>query len=1567
MSTLEKPAGSIWSDDQWRAIAESGDDILVAAAAGSGKTAVLVERIIRKISREENGFSVDRLLVATFTKAAASEMRQRIREALDRELEQNPGNEHLQRQLALLGKASITTLHSFCLEVIRRYYQLIPLDPGFRILNEQEAEIMRQELLEELFEDKYGEAGEDGVFVKLVDWFSGERSDDAVHALVQRLYDFARSHPWPEAWLHETADAFMQPDTAALGGTAWVKSILGEAELSLAGAAAQLEQGLRLASSPGGPAPYAETLAGDLAQVQAFREAIVQRPWEELYGLFSGAAFGKLKPVKKDTADPELQASVKELRESAKKTVTELQTTLFGRPADAFLEEMREAAPLMKELAETVIEFGERYRAEKAGRGLVDFSDLEHYCLRILRHEDSEPGRSLPSDAAMGYQSRFDEVLLDEYQDTNSVQEEIVRLISREEPGNRFMVGDMKQSIYRFRLAEPGLFLDKYRSYGKKQDVPATAAGPAAQAFEREGAGGIGSAGQAGAGDSLASDAVNSESRGDSTAAPAERAGAGDNRLTALQPGTTGQHNTAQAEQAGTGDQRTTVQAVPEGTGRVIDLARNFRSRLEVVHAVNMVFRQIMNETVAEIGYDERAELVYGASYYGAGGELAYTPEVMLIDRGGSGAPSSDENTGTEGGEVEAEAAETETAQLEARAIARRIASLTGAGGGEPLMVYDKHLKRLRPVVHGDIVILLRSARIWAPLMIEELRLAGIPAQGDTSQGYFQATEVEIMLSLLKVIDNPQQDIPLASVLRSPIYGLSEEELAQVRLASPGSYYDAVLAAVQPEQKRGLEEAGGDYPAANGQVKETSRVEGDLFRSGERKSEQDYDFSAEEAPLHEEYAPAVDIPLPEEYDSAGVSPLPDEYDWTEGSPLPDDYEVTDGSPLPEPDPVLSATEPKVSIPAKLRRKLAGFLADLAAWRDEARQGSVSALIWRVYGDTGYLDWVGGLPGGAQRQNNLKALYDRALQFEADTSSRGLFRFLVFIARLRENGGDLGAGAGTADAGGGVTLMTIHKSKGLEFPVVFVAGMSKAFNRQDLNASFLMHKELGFGPRFLDRETRVSYPTLPFLAIHRRSRLELLAEEMRVLYVALTRPREKLILVGTVRDLTRKAQNWAQVQDHPELVLQDHLLARGTSYLDWVGPSLIRHPSASVLRKLAGREGAGPALLDDPSSWSIAVLNASNLNAQLAETADDAAGGERETALERLQQGESVADLWSADPAGIASRLEWAYPFSAAGSLPAKTSVTELKSLLASEDSPVFDLLEGNGEAESGSRTEGDRDNLRLRRPKFMEKRSLTPAERGTAYHTVMQHLPLEGESDGYGTVIDGTNNGGMINDGVNDRTGNDGTIKDGANNGRAINDGVNDRIDNDGVDNNKADIGRTINEASSAGTVERTIARLERLNILTKEQADAVAVADIEAFLASNLGRRLCSADWSRREMPFSYIVSAEEAYAGTEGLREAAVSLAEAGAGTGAGGSDRANGVLIQGVIDCLFRENGRLILVDYKSDAVLEHRGGLPALKERYRFQLELYGRAIRDILGEDVAETWLYFFDGGHEVRL
>ncbi|OMC73622.1 helicase-exonuclease AddAB subunit AddA [Paenibacillus odorifer] len=1340
-----KPEGSIWSDDQWRAIAESGDDILVAAAAGSGKTAVLVERIIRKISKEENGFSVDRLLVATFTKAAAAEMRQRIREALDRELEENGENDHLRRQLSLLGKASITTLHSFCLEVIRRYYQMIPIDPGFRILNEHEAEMMRQELLEELLEEKYGEVGADGedsIFVQLADWFSGERSDDAVHALIQRLHDYARSHPWPAQWLRDTAADFSLPDTESLGGTPWVLSILEEAKLTLAGAASQLMQGREIALQPGGPAPYAENLTTDLEMVNALQDAVNERPWAELYDIFMEVYFGKLKACKKDSTDPGLQEMVKELRDSVKKSILDLQKALFGRPPEVFLKELNEAAPLMAELAETVIAFGERYRIEKAGRGLVDFSDLEHYCLQILRHPDSTPGHSLPSDAAMEYRAQFDEVLLDEYQDTNSVQEEIVRLISRETPGNRFMVGDMKQSIYRFRLAEPGLFLDKYRSFGSHPiDDP--------------------------------SEITNESS-----------------------------------------------------SGSVIDLARNFRSRMEVVNAVNMIFRQIMNETVAEINYDERAELVYGANFPGAaekGPDTFFAPELLLIDRGSTTGKSEETSEDGEAPLQESEAIESETAQLEARAIARRISQMTGMTGGSPLLIYDKGLKIMRPVIYGDIVILLRSARIWTPLIIEELRMEGIPAYGDLNKGYFEATEVEIALSLLKIVDNPQQDIPLAGVLRSPVVGLTEEELATVRMCSQGPYFQAVQMAVDMQDAKEAEE---EYDLFSAHVIESaSTVENNVL-------------------------PDKDLPQ--------ISP-------------------------------------------ELKRKLRHFLEQLESWRNAARQGSLSELIWRIYGESGYLEWVGGLPGGSQRQNNLKALYDRAVQFENDTAARGLFRFLVFISRLRENGGDLGVAGGGGEEGNGVRIMTIHKSKGLEFPVVFVAGMAKQFNRQDLHSPFLMHKELGFGPRFVERETRVSYPTLPYLAINRRTRLELLAEEMRVLYVALTRPRDKMILVGTVRDLPRKIASWSSVQNRDELLLADHLLARGRSYLDWVGPALIRHPAAAILRKLGGSEGTVSTVLhNDVSNWSISVQNASELNsgAFLPTDQTEEKVEERQAVLEALHKGEAVNIYETETSDEIARRLEWNYPYAAASGIPAKTSVTELKALLSLQEQPSFDLLE---EGNSTTSIETDKrpsvagaDSLHLRRPKFMEKRSLTPAERGTAYHTVMQHIPLEGSVD--------------------------------------------------------------------PRVVEETLARLQRVAILTAEQVEAVAPDQIEAFYTNELGRRLIASSWKLREMPFSYMVPAGEAYRGLGYMNEAVSELSPENNKEGF-----SEAVLIQGVIDCLFREEDRIILLDYKTDSVLEHQGGLEALKEKYRFQLELYSKALHDILGEPISEIWLYFFDGDHAVKL
>jgi ATP-dependent helicase/nuclease subunit A len=1311
-----KPEGSMWSDDQWKAISQSGDHFLVAAAAGSGKTAVLVERIIRKIMNEEEGFSVDRLLVATFTKAAAAEMRQRIREALDKELEKEPDNGHLRRQLALLGRASITTLHSFCLEVIRRYYQWIPLDPGFRILNENEAELLRQEILEQLFEEKYGEAEDGGVFLRLADWFSGERSDDALYLLVQKLYDFSRSHSWPDVWLRQMASDFSICDSSELDDSPWVHSIVKDAKLSIAGAAGLLQQAISLAMSPGGPAPYVDNLRDDLEMVESLKECLEDFPWNALYDAFQTISFGKLKSCRKDETDPDLQDRVKELRDNVKKILNELKNSLFGRSAESFLSELHEVAPVMEELSEVVILFGQRYQEEKKSRGLVDFSDLEHYCLQILRHPDSSKDQLLPSDAAIEYRNHFDEVLLDEYQDTNSVQEDIVNLISRENPGNRFMVGDVKQSIYRFRLADPSLFLNKYGKY-----------------------------------------------------------------------------------------------SVDENEGTVIDLARNFRSRRQVLDAVNVIFRQIMNESVAEITYNERAELVYGASFPRSSDgteDSSYTPELLLIDRGNGGKLSEDDTSEGEENSFlqEGEWIEMETAQLEARAIAAKIKEMTGETG-EPLFIYDKTLKMMRPVAYGDIVILLRSAYIWGPLIMEELRQQGISADGEQNQGYFQATEVEIMLSLLQVIDNPLQDIPLASILRSPIAGLTEEELAEVRLCAGGSFYEAMMAAAEIDHN-------GNMTFLDKQNRDSSETE---------------------------------------------------------------------------------------VPSKLQFKLRNFLRKMEGWRNEARRGSLGDLIWHIYKETGYMDWLGGLPGGGQRQSNLTALYDRAVQFEQTTASRGLFRFLTFIARLRDHGSDLGSPGRSDKQDNAVRIMTIHKSKGLEFPVVFLAGIAKTFNQQDLNKPFLMHKDLGFGPKFVDQEMRVSYPTLPNLAIRRRSQQELLAEEMRVLYVGLTRPKEKLILVGTLKDLAKKIISWTQVQSHQSYMLPDYVLSRGRSYLDWIGPALIRHPDAEILRVISGgAESPAPVLNGDPSVWQISILSANELSKDLmvGDDGEKEISQDRELKLQAMLKRERIrlsvvgnSDVMSApDSNGIESKLEWEYPYAIASTLSAKTSVTEMKKILSMQELPSLEWMEEKKGMEDST--------LQLRRPKFMEKKSMSPTERGTVYHTLMQHIPLHAG-------------------------------------------------------------------AVDSMVVEETLRRLIGSQIVTKEQAGMITPGEVTAMFDSDIGTRLLAASWVEREMPFSYALSAAEAHQGLNIVR----NLSKPDEQESSLYMDilENENVLIQGVVDCIFRDNGKLILVDYKSDRVLEERGGVESLVELYRFQLELYGKALEDIMGEPISEKWLYFFDGSRWASL
>jgi ATP-dependent helicase/nuclease subunit A len=1339
-----KPPGSRWTDEQWAAITADGSHLLVAAAAGSGKTAVLVERIIRRIADPERPLSVDALLVATFTKAAAAEMKERIRHALEEALERSPDSRHLARQLALLPRASITTLHSFCKEVVEQYAPVIGLDPGFRIANDTEAELLRMDTLDELFEETYEREGENGPLARLADRFGGERSDEPLHRLILELYEFARSHPWPEYWLKEAAARFRAAVPAELPGSLWVRSLLRDARLQLQGASRMLEAGIRLCGEPGGPLPYEETLREEMQTVGGLLAALQTGAWEVWQEAFASCAFGRLKPCRGEEYDPALQERVKRYRDAAKKIVARLSEEWLVRTPEQYAEEMRSLAPDMEALAAMTVAFGERYENAKRAKGLLDFGDLEHYALRILRAPESTPERSVPSAAALDFRNRYAEIYLDEYQDTNEVQEAIVSLIARSDPGNVFMVGDVKQSIYRFRLAEPGLFMRKYRTYEVWGD-----------------------------------EAAEDEANGD-----------------------------ANPEVA------TLADAKPEDArpdeGLRIDLARNFRSRREILETVNHVFRLIMHEPVGEMDYDDRAELRYGGGYP----ELAGPDVVPGVPAGAGGvelivleaSPAAEAAAEGQGGEEDAEAAEAsgeteelESAQLEARCVAAEIRRLVeGEDGHPPFAVYDGRSGLHRPVQYRDIVILLRAAGALAPVWLEELKAAGIPAYAELATGYFAATEVDVMLSLLSVIDNPRQDIPLAGVLRSPIAGLTAEDLAAIRLCDRrGDFWDA------------LREAA---------------------KSG-------------------------------------------------------------------------------AVPERVRTAAASFVAKLAEWREFARREPLGDLLWTLYRDTGYYDFVGGMPGGTQRQANLRALVDRALAFERSSRFRGLFRFLRFLGRMRDSGSDLGAARALGEGENVVRILSIHKSKGLEFPVVFVAGIGRGFNMRDVNGPFLKHKALGFGPRMVETDTRVTYPTLPQLAIRRRLAAEMLAEEMRVLYVALTRPKEKLFLVGTVQDAAKALEGWRETASLSSGRLPDYAVASASRYLDWLGPAAV----------LAGADGASPderVMPERPDTnaprWKLRVTPAAVYTRQ-AEAAGERAA---EDALwSAVVRGERVDLPESPSGERIRAVLSWRYPHELAARSAAKTSITAWKTRLAEADAlandpvPLMrddeaeDRAEAEGwdgeEAESFRRAEAAASDTnvisaapggiaavpgspagtyRLRRPRFASERALTPAERGTAFHLVMQHLPLQRgwEAGDIAALLDGM---------------------------------------------------------------------VERL-LLTPQQRTAVDPEEIASFCRTSLYARMCAADRLWREVPFTYSVPAGDVYAGwTEGSAE--------------------DGVIIQGVVDCLFAENGELVLLDYKTDRL---RGGsAEEAAGKHRFQVGKYAEAVGNILGLPVKETYVYFFDGGHTVRL
>lgn len=1095
-----------WTKEQREAIESRGGNLLVAAAAGSGKTAVLVERIIRRITDRTDPADADRLLVVTFTNAAAAEMKERIGQALARELEKHPASKHLHRQMALLGRASISTIHSFCLDLMRQHFYRLDLDPSFRVADETECALIQAETMEELFEQRYA-ADDNTLFTALVDCYGGKRDDSALQEIVLSAYHFARSTVDPAGWLRGLPESYNLEEGCTFDQLPWCGILKNSLKHELENIISVQEQAVNLANKPGGPKVYLDNLEEEREMTaRLLQHCAAGASWSDLYNSFQDITFAKLKSCRKQDADPQLAEQVRRLRDSVRKKFAAIRKEYFSRTPEGICGDLRKLCPLVKELSGLVIGFAEAYRKAKTARGVVDFGDLEHYSLQVL----SESGAQglLPSPAAISLRERYEEVLVDEYQDINAVQEAILQLVSRQGDGrpNLFMVGDVKQSIYRFRLADPGLFLQKHMAYPSVRD----------------------------------------------------------------------------------------------SRGQRVDLAKNFRSRSGLINAVNFVFRQLMTPAVGETAYDPEAELVCGADYPLPDGEFPDQDdavEVHLVENGApeQGARQAAGDAGGDPAESSEELAEFEkeldAMQKEARLVAAKIKELAGpAGGRQGYNIYDRQLKAYRPLTYRDVVVLLRATSGHANTFVEEFRQFDIPAYAELATGYFEATEVETILSLLKIIDNPLQDVPLAAVLRSPLVGLDAGDLARIRLYSRrGYYFHAVVAASLADQ------------------------------------------------------------------------------------------------------------------GELSRQMLEFLGKLENWRTAARRGPLADLIWDIYRETGYYDFVGGLPGGGQRQANLRSLYNRARQYEAGTF-RGLFLFLRFIERVREGGRDLGAARALGEKENVVRIMSIHKSKGLEFPVVFVAGMGKKFNFSDLNRDMLFHKDLGLGLQLVDAGARVTYPAMSKLALKQKLKMESLAEEMRILYVALTRAREKLFLVGSARGLSNCARRWCGPAGTAGWNLPDGYLAGAVTYLDWLGAALARHRDGAEIRNMGlFEDGPAAAVSGDSSRWKVYFH-----------------AGTESVAAEKASSPDILAVIKKKEPfearglyAGIIDdRLGWRYPSVEVLGLASKVSVTELKRkfdrAVAEEDGAVRDFRPKIGA-----------------RPLFMqEERGLTAAEKGSALHLVMQNIDL---------------------------------------------------------------------------------------------------------------------------------------------------------------------------------------------------------------------------------------------------
>ena len=1283
--------GVKWTPEQESAIIAPKDSsldnqtLLVAAAAGSGKTAVLVERIITRLKDMDNPLSVQELMVVTFTKAAAQEMSARIGLALAKAMESTEDGamqERLERQLNLLPSAHISTLHSFCQWVIRSYFYKLDINPTARIGNEAEMALLQQEVLADLLTKSY----EEGLYniYELADFFSDDKSDAGLTAKIMSLYNYAMSLANPDGWLRKALEPYKEAMTANPSDTLWGQYMWDQHVAVIDRIRERLERMEQILLDPVGPHKWQNIYDNQLAALGMLSGA---ETWDDMgeackhTDTFIKDRFNKLG----EEVDPSLQAEFKSLGSQNKDDLKAMQAAVFTVPEATLQEQFKAQYPIIKGLVELTIAFHKAYRDMKQEQGIMDFSDLEHLCLALLVEPGTEDDPQ-PSDVAKELQDTFKEIMVDEYQDTNGVQETIINLISRVD--NRFYVGDVKQAIYSFRMADSSLFMEKYNTYG-------------------------------------GTDAVE----------------------------------------------------------RRIDLAKNFRSHENILAATNFLFYQIMTEEAAELNYTEAESLIPGRIVEDApedwiGGDV----ELQLLDvsKDTLSASESDED---EGGDPE-------NNERELDFIIQKIKEIHGA---------KKKVQNpdgtFRQIEWRDFAILRRSLAGWGTRAVEAMRQAGIPAVVNERDGYFEAQEIQLLLALLSIIDNPEQDLPMAAVLHSGLVGLDANELGALRLSGEGSLWSLIPTYAEEAQDE---------------------------------------------------------------------------------------------------------------------RLLAFIGHMERWRTLSRRHGVTDLLWDIYESQDYVNYVGAMPNGLVRRANVLALYDRAKGYEA-SGFRGLFRFLRFVESLRDSNQDMPLANVVSEADNVVRLMTIHKSKGLEFPVIFLSGVQKGFNMMDLRSELLIDKNAGLGLKGYFPDIRVSFPTMPWFYVKDVKEAALKAEEERILYVALTRARDKLIMTGYFKGfknakgklstLGELIKNAASVEGQQ---LPTDIITQANTYLEWLIMGFTRHLDGGNPLRVA-IEYEGPTYFDLPDKkCRIKVeVHDGSLYGDLDYKADI-----DETTINKVRELQAVNSVEL--PQEIEDRFNYSYPYSDATRRTAKISVSELKRRFQEREleagtidtlnepivtvdtgvkRAVSDAILGqaikldirNADRDATSNADSDdtsntavstlivpADDLANsvfgRKPQTLQSEEdvLTGAQWGTLMHEAMQWLPL--------------------------------------------------------AQYTQASLTKELDALVMKGT-------------FTEEERNLLSDTSLYKFFSSDLGKRLVNAKRIERELPFSMLFEGKRVYDTLE---------------------DGEN-LFLQGIIDTAFEEDGEWVLVDYKTDRV---KSGEDLIK-RYKIQMDLYKEALQRLTGMPVKACYIYSF--------